>query len=197
MKYYIYSLFTLFLFFNCTENKPIVKALSFQELAETTVYKDASVEKKQLFSEIKAFQKDLESKQVHKIPDYLDCPKRAEELDLKTKNTVIRTDVESNSFRLSTNLVTDNFELVYNELDLNIINEAIKSVPEVDLLGKDNVLTNVKIGECEYHTSILMKRKEVEFDIKSVTLANECKKNQKWKFVSNGEILVLDHRKVL
>ncbi|QES93815.1 hypothetical protein F0358_14330 [Empedobacter brevis] len=197
MKYYIYSLFTLFLFFNCTENKPITKALSFQELAETTVYKDASVEKKQLFSEIKTFQKDLESKQVHKIPDYLDCPKRAEELDLNTKNTVIRTDVESNSFRLSTNLVTDNFELVYNELDLNIINEAIKSVPEVDLLGKDNVSTNVKIGECEYHTSILMKRKEVEFDIKSVTLANECKKNQKWKFVSNGEILVLDHRKVL
>lgn len=75
MKYYIYSLFTLFLFFNCTENKPIAKALSFQELAETAVYKEASVEKKQLFSEIKTFQKDLESKQVHKIPDYLDCPK--------------------------------------------------------------------------------------------------------------------------
>jgi len=87
--------------------------------------------------------------------------------------------------------------LIYNELDLNIINEAIKSIPETDLLANDNVSTNVKIGECDYHTSILMKNKEVEFDIKSATPNSECKKDQKWKFVSNGEILVLDHRKML
>ena len=37
----------------------------------------------------------------------------------------------------------------------------------------------------------------VEFDIKSATPNSECKKDQKWKFVSNGEILVLDHRKML
>lgn len=197
MKYYFYSFFTLLLLFNCTENKSETKKLSTEELTETIEFKEASEEKKKMFSEIKTFQKDLESKQAHKIPDYLDCPKRAEELDLNTKNIMIRTDVESNSFRLSTNLVADNFELIYSELDLNIINEAIKTIPETDLLKKDNVSTNIKIGDCEYITSILMKNKEVEFDIKSETLKNECKKDQKWKFISNGEILVLDHRKML
>lgn len=197
MKYYFYLFFTLFIFFNCNESKPEVKQLTRQELSETIEFKNASPEKKQLFNEIKAFQKDLQSKESHRIPDYLDCPKRVEELDLSTKNTTIRTDVESNSFRLSTNLVTDNFDLIYNELDLNIINEAIKSIPETELLANDNVSTNIKIDECEYHTSISMKNKEVEFNIKSITLNNECKKDQKWKFVSNGEILVLDHRKML
>ncbi|MDH1881214.1 hypothetical protein ACTS9T_13055 [Empedobacter falsenii] len=197
MKHYFYSFFTLFLLFNCSENKPEIKKLTQQELTETTEFKEASPEKKQLFSELKAFQKDLQSKQAQKIPDYLDCPKRIEELDLNTKNTAIRTDVEANSFRLSTNLVTDNFDLIYNELDLNIINEVIKSIPETDLLANDNVSTNVKLGECDYHTSISMKNKEVEFDIKSATPNSECKKDQKWKFVSNGEILVLDHRKML
>ena len=197
MKYYFYSFFTLLLLFNFTENKSETKKLSTEELTETIEFKEASEEKKKMFSEIKTFQKDLESKQAHKIPDYLDCPKRAEELDLNTKNIMIRTDVESNSFRLSTNLVADNFELIYSELDLNIINEAIKTIPETDLLKKDNVSTNIKIGDCEYITSILMKNKEVEFDIKSETPKNECKKDQKWKFISNGEILVLDHRKML
>ncbi|MGV0924269.1 hypothetical protein [Empedobacter tilapiae] len=197
MKHYFYSFFTLFLLLNCSENKPETKKLSTEELTETIEFKEASEEKKKMFSEIKTFQKDLESKQAHKIPDYLDCPKRAEELDLNTKNIMIRTDIESNSFRLSTNLVADNFELIYSELDLNIINEAIKIIPETDLLKKDNVSTNIKIGDCEYITSILMKNKEVEFDIKSETPKNECKKDQKWKFISNGEILVLDHRKML
>ncbi|UWX67303.1 hypothetical protein NZD85_01515 [Empedobacter stercoris] len=197
MKHYIYSLFTFLFFFNCTENKLEVKQLTTLELSETSEFKDASEDKKQLFYEIKAFQKDLQSKESIKFPDYLDCPKRVEELDLSTKNTTIRTDVESNSFRLSTNLVKDNFELIYNELDLNIINEAIKAIPETEILANDFVSTNVKIGDCDYHTSISMKGKEVAFDIKSTTEKNECKKDQKWKFVSNGEILVLDHRKML
>lgn len=197
MNYYFYALFSFFILFNCKENKPETKQLTTQELSETIEFKEASPEKKQLFAEIKAFQKALQSKQSNRIPDYLDCPKRVEELDLSTKNTTIRTDVESNSFRLSTNLVTDNFDLIYNELDLNIINEAIKSIPASELLANDNVSTNVKIDECEFHTSISMKNKEVEFNIKSTTPKNECKKDQKWKFVSNGEILVLDHRKML
>ena len=79
MKHYFYSFFTLFLLFNCSENKPEIKKLTQQELTETTEFKEASPEKKQLFSELKAFQKDLQSKQVQKIPDYLDCPKRIEE----------------------------------------------------------------------------------------------------------------------
>lgn len=197
MKYNFYLLLTFVIFINCAENKPAVIELKSQELSETIEFKQASPEKKQLFSEIIAFQKDLQNKKSNRIPDYLDCPKRVEELDLSTRNTIIRTDVESNSFRLSTNFVTDNFDLIYNELDLNILNEAIQSIPETDFLANDNVSTNVRIAECEYYTSIFMENKEVEFNIKSSTPKNECKKDQKWKFVSNGEMLVLDHRKML
>ncbi|WP_413531937.1 hypothetical protein [Empedobacter brevis] len=197
MKNYFYSFFTLFLLLNCSEKKLEVEKLSIEDLKKTEEYANASPEKLKLFSELNAFQRDLQNKQIQKIPDYLDCPKRIEELDLNTKNTMIRTDIEANSFRLSTNLVTDNFDLIYNELDLNIINEAIKSISETDLLANDNASTNVKVGECDYHTSISMKNNEVKFDIKSVEQNPECKKDQKWKFVSNGEILVLDHRKIL
>ena len=53
MKHYIYSLFTFLFFFNCTENKSEVKQLTTLELSETSEFKDASEDKKQLFYEIK------------------------------------------------------------------------------------------------------------------------------------------------
>ena len=74
---------------------------------------------------------------------------------------------------------------------------SIKSISETDLLSKDNVSTTVKVGECDYQTDIMMKNKEVDFNIKSITESEECKKDQKWKFISTDGILVLDHRKML
>lgn len=197
MKNYFYIFFTFILLINCSEKKSEPQKLSVSELAQTTEFAEASPEKRQLFNEIQAFQKDLQSKKSENISNNLDCPKRIEELDLKPKNSVVRNDIESNSFRLSSTLVTNNYDLVYNELDLNIINDAIKSISETDLLSKDNVSTTVKVGECDYQTDIMMKNKEVDFNIKSITENEECKKDQKWKFISTDGILVLDHRKML
>ena len=194
------SIFSFLIFvtvISCSDLKESKKVLSAQELTQTTAFVEASPGKRQQLAELQAFQEDLQSKKIDKIPDYLGCPKRVEEIDLETSNSVIRNDVESNSFRLSSSLIATNFDLVYTEMDLNIINEAIKSFSSEDILASDNLSTNLKIGECIYQADILMKPKEVNFNIKSLTEKPECKKNQKWKFVSNGEILVLDHRKTL
>ncbi len=197
MKNIFYALFTFILFFNCSEKKAEVVKLSATELTQTEEFQKASPEKKQLFNEIQAFQKDLQSKKTDRISNSLGCPKRIEELDLTPKNSVVRNDIESNSFRLSSTLVENNYDLVYNELDLDIINTAIKSVTETDFLSKDNISTTVRVGDCSYQVDILMHLKEVDFNIKSVSTEQDCKKDQKWKFVSTDGILVLDHRKML
>ena len=197
MKNYFYSFIFLILMMNCSDKKEEVTKLSITELKETEEYVKASPEKLQLFKEINAFQKDLESKKTEQVSNSLGCPKRVEELDLKPKNSVVRNDIESNSFRLSSSLVSTNYDLVYDELDLNILNQAIKSFPETELLSKDNVSTTIKVGDCNYQTDILMKVNEVDFNVKSISTDEKCVKDQKWKFISTDGILVLDHRKML
>lgn len=164
------------------------------ELTESSEAVETTNEKKQLVKEIEDFQNDLEDQRVDKIPDYLDSPKRIEEIELNTQNSIIRNAVESNSSRLSSDVIKEQFDLVYTELDLNILNEALKAIPKNDLLANDQATTSVKIGDCVYQIDVIMKELEVKFNIKSTTNTENCKKDQQWKFKSNGEYLVLDRR---
>lgn len=151
-------------------------------------------EKKEIVSEIISFQKDIENRKLDKIPDYFDCPKRVEEIELSMNNSKIRNAIELNSSRLSTDVVKEQFDLLYTEMDLDIINESLKLIPENDFLTQDEVKSTVNIGECDYDTRVTMNGKEVKFSIVTVTENENCKKDQQWKFNSNGEYLVLDRR---
>lgn len=188
------SLFTLIILaVSCSTNKDGTSNIQDIEPVEvdlTTISK----EKQKLVDEITVLQKDLEEKRVDRIPDYLDSPKRIEEIELSTKNAKIRNAIESNSSRLATDFIKEQFDLIYTEMDLNLVNEALKTIPKNELLTRDQVSTTIQIDECEYQTDVLMKDKEVKFNIKSLTPSENCKKDQQWKFISNDEFLVLDRR---
>jgi hypothetical protein len=197
MKKIFYSFFTFIIFFNCSESTKKSEKLTVAELTNTEEYVNASPEKKKIFLELQKFQQDLQNKKTENVSNSLGCPKRIQELDLEPKNSVVRNNIESNSFRLSSTLVQDNYDLVYNELDLAIINDAVKSIDDKVLLSKDNNSTTVRVGDCTYHVDINLNNNEVDFTIKSVSTEQICKKDQKWKFISTDGILVLDHRKML
>lgn len=188
----IYFTFPLFILFGCGAStaEPEVKLEEEQaiELADVTN------EKKELVAEILLFYKDLDGQDLDKITNYLDCPKRIEEIELSMDKPKIRNSVESNSFRLSSDVVKDQFDLLYTEMDLNLVHEMIKQIPEEELLTKEEVSATIKVEECDYDTKISMQDKEVKFNIIPKTEDEKCKKDQQWKFKSNGEYLVLDRR---
>lgn len=190
---YLFSLFTTLLILSCGSSNTS-KEENPEELEIVTDLSEVTNEKKQLVSEIISLQKDLEDKRLDKIPEYLDCPKRIEEIELSTENSKIRNAIESNSSRLSTDVIREQYDLIYTEMDLNIINESLKLISKEDLLVKDKVSSTVKIDDCEYETGVLMNELEVKFNIKSMNDSGSCKKDQQWKFKSNGEYLVLDRR---
>ena len=165
-----------------------------EEFIESVDLSKISQEKQQLVKEIINFQKDLEDRRIDKVAEYLDSPKRVEEIELSLKNSKIRNAVESNSSRLSTDVIRDEFDLLYTEMDLNIINDALKSITENQLLALEKVSTKVTYDSCIYDVDVLMNGKEVKFNIKSENATDVCKKDQQWKFNSNGEYLVLDRR---
>ncbi|QTV05255.1 hypothetical protein [Faecalibacter bovis] len=186
-------LLPLTLFYNCknqSQNTEIIKEDSVELVDLSTI----SEEKKQLVKEIIQFQKDLEERKTDRVAEYLDSPKRVEEIELSMQNSKIRNAIESNSSRLSTDVIRDQFDLLYTEMDLNIINDAIKSISENDLLTQDKASTKVSYENCNYDVDVSMNGKEVKFNIQSENETDECKNNQQWKFMSNGEFLVLDRR---
>jgi len=194
MKRFICFFYLSFLFFSCANNKEGLRITDKNAEIAVVDLENISAEKQELVKQIVTLQKDLEDRRIEKIPDYLDSPKRIEEIELNTNNSKIRNAVESSQSRLGTDFIKDQFDLLYTEMDLNIINEALKMIPQEELLMKDEVSTLVPINNCEYQTSVQTTDKEVKFNIKSVNQLEECKKDQQWKFISNGEYLVLDRR---
>lgn len=79
-------------------------------------------------------------------------------------------------------------------MELNLIIETLNHINENQLLLSDNTSAFFKINECEYSTDIIIKGKEVHFNIKALNTSENCKKDQFWNFTSNGEFLVLDRR---
>ena len=189
----LFSVFALCAIISCSEqNKSSVS--ENENFIESVDLSKISQEKQQLVKEIINFQKDLEDRRIDNLADYLDSPKRVEEIELSLKNARIRNAVESNSSRLSTDVIRDEFDLLYTEMDLNIINDALKSMTENQLLALEKVTTKVNYDTCNYNVDVQMNGKEVKFNIKSENATDECKKDQQWKFNSNGEYLVLDRR---
>ncbi|WP_322970201.1 hypothetical protein [Faecalibacter sp. LW9] len=181
----------LALFIACSEqNKNVVTEK--EEVVESIDLSTISNEKKQLVKEIIQLQKDIEERKTDRVAEYLDSPKRVEEIELSLQNTKIRNAIESNSSRLSTDVVREQFDLLYTEMDLNILHDALKSITESELLVQDKVSTQVVDENCKYNVDVQMNGKEVKFNIKNET--DTCKKDQQWKFNSNGEYLVLDRR---
>lgn len=178
---------------SCSANKEGTNKVDDVEVEEVDL-STISKEKQKLVDEIIVLQHDLEEKRVDRIPEYLDSPKRIEEIELSTKNSKIRNAVESNSSRLATDFIKEQFDLIYTEMDLNIVNEALKTIPKNELLTRDQVSTTIQIEDCKYQTDVLMKEKEVKFNIKALNPSDNCKKDQQWKFISNDEFLVLDRR---
>lgn len=187
-----YFLFTLFIIFSC--NSPNSADKPVEGDVEVVDISQVSNEKKEIVNEIKTFKKDLDEGNFEGIANHLDTPKRIEEIELSLKNPKIRNSVESNSSRLSIEVIKNEYDLIYQELDLNIINDALKVIPEEELLTRDKAVTTVKVGECDYFTEVSISGKDVKFNIKSESQSENCKKSQQWKFISNGESLVLDRR---
>lgn len=188
----LFSFIVLFTLLSCGNS--IKEKEDTEEKVEIVDLSQVTNEKKEIVSEIISFQKDIENRKLDKIPDYFDCPKRVEEIELSMNNSKIRNAIELNSSRLSTDVVKEQFDLLYTEMDLDIINESLKLIPENDFLTQDEVKSTVNIGECDYDTRVTMNGKEVKFSIVTVTENENCKKDQQWKFNSNGEYLVLDRR---
>lgn len=188
----LFSFIVLFTLLSCGNS--IKEKKDADEKVEIVDLSQVTNEKKEIVSEIISFQKDIENRKLDKIPDYFDCPKRVEEIELSMNNSKIRNAIELNSSRLSTDVVKEQFDLLYTEMDLDIINESLKLIPENDFLTQDEVKSTVNIGECDYDTRVTMNGKEVKFSIVTVTENENCKKDQQWKFNSNGEYLVLDRR---
>ena len=189
----ILFLIPLALNFSCNEqNKNAVSDTDVK--LESIDLTNVSNEKKQLVKEIIQFQKDIEERKMDRVAEYLDSPKRVEEIELSMQNSKIRNAIESNSSRLSTDVIRDQFDLLYTEMDLNIIKDALKSITENQLLALEKVSTKVTYDSCIYDVDVQMNGKEVKFNIKSENATDECKKDQQWKFNSNGEYLVLDRR---
>lgn len=183
----------LALFIACSEqNKNAVTEK--EEVVESIDLSAISNEKKQLVKEIIQLQKDIEERKTDRVAEYLDSPKRVEEIELSLQNTKIRNAIESNSSRLSTDVVREQFDLLYTEMDLNILHDALKSMTENELLVQDKVSTQVVDENCKYNVDVQMNGKEVKFNIKTENETDTCKKDQQWKFNSNGEYLVLDRR---
>lgn len=188
-----YFLIPLAALLSCNEqNKSSVSEKD--EFIETVDLTKIPQEKQQLVKEIINFQKDLEDRRIDKMADYLDSPKRVEEIELSLKNSKIRNAVESNSSRLSSDVIRDEFDLVYTEMDLNILNDALKNITQNELYSLNKVTTKVNYDSCIYDVDVIMNGMEVKFNIKSENATEECKKDQQWKFNSNGEFLVLDRR---
>jgi len=190
---HLFFLFTLSTVLSCNEqNKTAISEK--EEVVETFDLTHVTNEKRQLVKEILNFKKDLEDRRIDKMADYLDSPKRIEEIELSMQNSKIRNAVESNSSRLSTDVIREQFDLLYTEMDLNILNDALNAISENELLAQDVASTVVKYENCNYKVDVNMNGKEVKFSIKSEDATDECKKDQQWKFNSNGEYLVLDRR---
>lgn len=190
-KNIFFSLPILFLIGCSTQNS---ESEIKQEEEAAIELSEVTNEKKELVSELLVFYKDLDKQDLEKITNYLDCPKRIEEIELPMNQSKIRNAVESNSFRLSSDVVKEHFDLLYTEMDLNLIHETIKQIPEEDLLTRDEVNSKINISECDYDTKISMQDKEVKINIIPASEDEKCKKDQQWKFKSNGEYLVLDRR---
>ena len=188
----LFSFIALFTLLSCGNS--IKEKENAEQNVETVDLSQVTNEKKEIVSEIMSFHNDLENRNIDKFPDYFDCPKRVEEIELSMSNSKIRNAIESNSSRLSTDVVKEQFDLLYTVMDLDVINESIKLIPEDDLLTRDEVKSTVKIGDCDYDTKVTMNGKEVKFSVVSLTENEDCKKDQQWKFISNGESLVLDRR---
>ena len=184
-----YFLTILFFTLSCNSKK-----IDSEELKTERTDKNANISKERIkiVEEIKTLQKDLEEGNFEEIANHLDTPKRIEELELALDNSKIRNAIESSSSRLSIDAIRNHYDILYDVLDLNIINESIKNISEDDLLNYNKNSASVKIGECDYKTEISINDKEVKFSINSES--DECKKDQQWKLISNGESLILDRR---
>ena len=187
----LFSIFFLLFLYSCGNS---VKENDKEEEVAVVDLSQVTNEKKEIVAEIMAFYKDVEDRKLDKIPDYFDCPKRVEEIELPLQNSKIRNAIESNSSRLSTDVVKEQFDLLLTEMDLDIIIESIKQIPESEFLTRDEVKSTVKLLECDYDTKVSMNGKEVKFSVTSASEKENCKKDQQWKFNSNGEYLVLDRR---
>ena len=190
---FIYVFIPIFYFFSSCGSASSEPEIQKEE-EQAIELADVTNEKKELVAEILVLYKDLDSQELDKITNYLDCPKRIEEIELPMEKSKIRNAVESNSFRLSSDVVKEHFDLLYTEMDLNLIHETIKQIPEEELLTKDEVSSKINVSECDYETKVSMLDKEVKFNIIPATSDEKCKKDQQWKFKSNGEYLVLDRR---
>ena len=115
---FIYVFIPIFYFFSsCGSASSEPEIQKEEEQAIELV--DVTNEKKELVAEILVLYKDLDSQELDKITNYLDCPKRIEEIELPMEKSKIRNAVESNSFRLSSDVVKEHFDLLYTEMDLN------------------------------------------------------------------------------
>ena len=155
---------------------------------------EVSNEKKQIVSEILKFDKVIDDRNFEELTNILDTPKRIEDIELVTTNPKLRNAIEQNSSRLSSDVVKEHFDVLFTEMDLNLISNAIKNANKDELLTKNKIESVVTIDSCEYNTEILMADKDVKFNIKRSTDLPSCKKDQQWKFKSNGEYLILDRR---
>ena len=124
MKRFICFFYLSFLFSSCANNKEGLNLTDKNSEIAVVDLENISAEKQELVKQIVTLQKDLEDRRIEKIPDYLDSPKRIEEIELNTNNSKIRNAVESSQSRLGTDFIKDQFDLLYTEMDLNIIKEV-------------------------------------------------------------------------
>ena len=95
----LYSL-VLAIAFLCSCNSNSASVNSIAEDYEDIDLSEVSNEKKEIVSEIKNLQKNLEERNIEGIANHFDTPKRIEEIELSMNNSKIRNAVESNSSRL-------------------------------------------------------------------------------------------------
>ncbi len=148
----------------------------------------------QIVDEIVLFKNVLDDQNVQQLADCLDSPKRIEEIELVTKHNQLVNAIQASSNRLSSDVMKDNYDLVYNDLDLNLVHTLLTNVSKPDLATTSHADVLFKEGDCEYQGAVSIKDQEVKINIRAVDAEAGCKKDQQWKFLSNGEHLVLDRR---
>lgn len=180
-------------FFSCQTNKG---KDDVTELTKTALVMEevATDENKQMVVEIDHLKKVLDDQNVSLLSDCLDSPKRIEEIELETHNNRLVSAIQASSNRLSSDVMKDNYETVYNDLDLDLVHILLTEVEKEELAQKSQVTQTFKEGNCDYEGHLSIKEKEVKINIRSLNKETRCKKDQQWKFRSNGEFLVLDRR---
>lgn len=180
-------------FFSCQTNKGKDEVT---ELNKTTLVMEeaATDENKQMVIEIDHLKKVLDDQNVSLLSDCLDSPKRIEEIELETHNNRLVSAIQASSNRLSSDVMKDNYETVYNDLDLDLVHILLTEVEKEELAVKSQVTQTFKEGNCDYEGHLSIKEQEVKINIRSLNKETRCKKDQQWKFRSNGEFLVLDRR---